>query len=371
MNRLRLPVALVLVTAVTFTLPLAALAAPTPGPTPTVVSPNPPTLTVPGVQVGPPLLDPSGGPTGNTTVSGDQASHPHFWDLPGRIKQSINDWFKGLVVDALTPMLDVVGKTVLSTPQLASNPQIGQLWQISLITADSLLILFVLIAAALAMSHDTMQTRYALKDLVGRLAFAGIAINASLALTGQMIEVANALAAGFLGGSASAASGAGSLNTLIVGALGGGGIFITLLGLACAVVAVVLLVLYLLRAAIVVILVCAAPLLLLCHLFPQTEGLAQLWWRAMAAAFGIQVAQALVLATAVRVFFTGTGGSNLGLSVSGAVIDMLICLCLLFVLVKIPFWAKEMVISRRGSSTTVRLVKSYVTAQTGLSRGAV
>ncbi|MGH3049040.1 MAG: hypothetical protein ACRDLK_02700, partial [Gaiellaceae bacterium] len=61
----------------------------------------------------------------------------------------------------------------------------------------------------------------------------------------------------------------------------------------------------------------------------------------------------------------------LGPSVSGAVIDMLVCLCLLYVLVKIPFWAKEMVVSRRGGSTTVRLVKSYVTTQTGLPRGVL
>lgn len=352
-----------------FALAVPALASAQPDPGPPAPAQSVPASTAPGVQVGPPLPAPSGGPTGTTTVPGDQASHPHFWDLPGRIKQAINDWFKGLVVDALTPMLDLVGKTVLSTPQLATNGQVAQLWKVSLISADALLVLFVLVGAALAMSHETMQTRYALKDLLGRLAFAGIAINASLALTGQLIELANALAAGFLGGSGSAASAAGSFNTLIVGALSGGGIFITLLGLACAAVAVVLLVLYLVRAAIVVVLVCAAPLLLLCHLFPQTEGLAQLWWRALAACLGIQVAQALVLAAAVRVFFTGPGGSSLGLSVSGAVIDMLVCLCLLYVLVKIPFWAKDVAVSRRGPSTAVRIARVYVARQTGLPRG--
>jgi len=216
-----------------------------------------------------------------------------------------------------------------------------------------------------------MQTRYALKDLVGRLAFAGIAINASLALTGQMITLANALAAGFLGDGASAAGGASSLQTFIVGALAGGGIFITFLGLACAAVAVVLLVLYLIRAAIVVVLICAAPLMLLCHLFPQSEGLAHLWWRAMAAAFGIQIAQALVLAAAVRVFFTSDGGSGLGLSVTGAVINMLICLCLLFVLVKIPFWAKQLAFGRGGSSSTMRLVKHVVAVRTGIPRAVL
>jgi hypothetical protein len=355
---------LLLAVGVALALPSAAFADPAlPAPTPATTVP----ASVPGVQVGPALpTTPSGAAGGGATVNGDQASHPHFWDLPGRIKQSINDWFKGLVVDALTPMLDLVGKTVLATPQLAANAQVGQLWKLSLVSADALLVLFVLVAAGVAMSHDTMQTRYALKDLVGRLAFAGIAINASLALTGQMITLANALAAGFLGDGASAAGGASSLQTFIVGALAGGGIFITFLGLACAAVAVVLLVLYLIRAAIVVVLICAAPLMLLCHLFPQSEGLAHLWWRAMAAAFGIQIAQALVLAAAVRVFFTSDGGSGLGLSVTGAVINMLICLCLLFVLVKIPFWAKQLAFGRGGSSSTMRLAKHVVAVRTGI-----
>ena len=360
--------------ATSLALPLHALATPPPDsttPTPPAATTVPSTSVSPGagIQVGPP--PPTGpGTTGSGgSVNGDQASHPHFWDLPGRIRKAIDDWFKGLVLDALNPMLDLVGKTVLSTPQLASNAQVAGLWQISLIAADGLLVLFVLVAAGLAMSHETMQTQYALKDLVRRLAFAGIVINASLSLCGQMIEISNALAAAFLGDGASAAASAASLQTFVVGALADGGIFLTLLGLACAVAAVVLVILYLFRAAIVVMLVCAAPLLLLCHLFPQTEGLAQLWWRAITAAFAIQVSQALVLAAAVRVFFAPTGGGILGLSVGGSVINLLLCLCLLFVLVKIPFWAKQLAFGGRGGSTTVRLAKVYAT--TRILRGVI
>jgi hypothetical protein len=317
--------------------------------------------TAPGIQVGPPPPASTGpaGPTG--TVGGDQPSSPAFWDLPGRVRKAIDDWFRGLVVDALTPMLQLVGETVLSTPQLGSNAQIGGLWQISLIAADSLLVLFVLVAAGLAMSHDTLQTQYALKDLVGRLAFAGIMINASLSLADQLAGICNGLASAFLGDGATAASTAASLQNLIVGALSGGGIFLVLLGLGCAIAAVMLLVLYLLRAAIVVVLVCAAPLVLLAHLFPQTEGLAHLWWRVLAAAFAIQVSQAIVLAACVRVFFSG-GPAGLGLSVTGSVVDLLLCLCLLYVLVRIPFWAKQIAFSGRGSST-VRLVKAYAIAR--------
>ena len=321
----------------------------------------------PGIEVGP-APAPSTTPTvPATVVTGDQASHPAFWDLPGRVRQAINDWFRGLVLDALSPTLALVGRTVLSTPALASNPEIAGLWQTSLIAADSLLGLFLLVGAGLAMSHETMQTRYALKDLLRRLVFAGIVANASLSMVDQLGSVANALAGAFLGDGASAAGAGASLQTFVVEALAGGGIFLTLLGLACAVAAVCLLTLYLLRAALVVVLACAAPLLLLCHLFPQTEGLAHLWWRSLAAAFGIQVSQALLLAACVRVFFTG-GGPGLGLSASGAVIDLLLCLCLLAVLVKIPFWAKELAFGQRGGAS-IRVLR-YV-AVSRLARAVI
>ncbi len=299
-----------------------------------------------------------------TTVPGDQASHPAFWDLPGRVRQAIDDWFRGLVLDALTPTLDLVGRTILSTPALAGNAQIVGLWQISLVAADALLVLCLLLGAGLAMSHETLQSRYALKDLLRRLVFAGIAINASLSLVDQLGTVANALASAFLGDGASAASAGASLQTFVVGGIADDGIFLTLLGLACAVAAVALLTLYLLRAAIVVVLACAAPLILLCHLFPQTEGLAHLWWRAIAAAFAVQVSQALLLAACVRVFFAG-GGAALGLSVSGSVVDLLLCLCLLVVLVRIPFWAKELAFGGRALDRGAARHATYVISRLG------
>ena len=320
------------------------------------------TTPAPGVQVGPPQAT-STTPAQTTTVGGDQASHPAFWDLPGRVRQAINDWFKSLVLDALTPMLDLVGNTVLSTPDLSANAQVAGLWQVSLIAADALLVLFLLVAAGVAMSHDSLQSQYALKDLVRRLFFTAVVLNASLSLAGQLIAIANGLSAAFLGDGASAAASTASLHALVVDALSGGGIFLTLLGLACAVAAVVLVVLYLLRTAIVVLLVCAAPLLLLCHLFPQTESLAQLWWKAIAACLAVQVSQAIVLAAAVRVFFASSAGGGLGLTVTGSVVNMLLCLCLLFVLVKIPFWARQLAFAGRGASTTVRLAKVYAASR--------
>ena len=319
----------------------------------------------PGVQVGPPPApgaQPAAGPAGS--VSGGGERKPAFWDVPGRIRKAIDDWFRHLVTDALNPTLDLVGKTLLSTPQLVASGRVGELWTYSLGVADALLVLMLVLAGGLLMGHETVQSRYALKDSLQRLGVTAVAVNASLSLSGQLIGFANALAFGFLSGGVDAGQASASLKQFIVGAVASGGIFLIFLGLACAVVAVVLLLLYIVRAALVVCLVCAAPLMLLAHALPQTEGLARLWWRAMAAALGVQVAQAFLLATAVRIFFTSEGHAALGLSVTGSLIDLLVALCLLWLLVKVPFWAKELAFHSRPS-LVVRTAKLYLLAQAG------
>jgi hypothetical protein len=315
-----------------------------------------------GISVGPPLTTTTSTAPGGTVSGGTSGGSPFFLDIPAEVEHAINDWFKGLVTDALNPTLALVGKTVLSTPQVATQSRVTQLWQISLGIADSLLVLFVIAGGVLVMSHETVQTRHALKDILPRLLLGALAANASLALSGQMISLANALSAGMLGVGVSPASAATRLEGFVVGALANGGIFLIFLGLACAVVAVVLVILYIVRTATIVLLVCAAPLMLLCHALPQTDGLAQIWWRGLIAALGVQVAQALVLTAAVRVFLTPDRGGVLGFSVTGGLIDMLVVLCLLWVLVRIPFWAKDMALRARPSMVA-RAAKTYVVAK--------
>jgi hypothetical protein len=316
----------------------------------------------PGVQVGPQLPADQGTDAPGGQVEVDKDKKPAWWDLPGRVRYGITSWFRGLVEDALNPMLELIGKTVLATPQIAGQDRVGELWLIALGIADALLILFVLAGAALVMTHETLQTRYALKEILPRIALAAILANASLSLSGQLIHFANALSSGFLAGGVDPAEASLQLKHFMLGAIAGSGIFIILLGLVAAALAVVLLILYVIRAALILILVAGAPLMLLTHALPQTDGLARLWWRGMVALLGIQVAQALVLATAVRVFFSSGGREALGLSVTGNLIDLLVSLCLFWILIRIPFWAKDLAFSP-GRSGVVQIARSYVMAK--------
>jgi hypothetical protein len=316
----------------------------------------------PGIQVGPPLDADQGSDPPGGQIEVDKDSKPRWWDLPGRVRYGITSWFRGLVEDALNPMLELIGKTVLATPQVAGQERVGDLWLISLGIADGLLILFVLAGAALVMTHETLHTRYALKEMLPRIALAAILVNASLSLSGQMIAAANALSGGFLAGGVKPGEASLQLKHFILAAIAGSGIFVILLGLVAAALCVFLFILYVVRAALILILVAGAPLMLLMYALPQTDGLARLWWRGMTAALGVQVAQALVLATAVRVFFTSGGREALGLSVTGNLIDLLVCLCLFWILIKIPFWAKDLAFSP-GRSGVAQVARSYVMAK--------
>ena len=252
--------------------------------------------------------------------------------------------------------------TVLATPDVTGPGRVNDLWGVSAGIANTVVVLFVLAGGALVMGHETLQTRYAAKDIAPRIVVAVIAANASLAIVGIAIHLVNSLSVALLGPGVDQNNGTSVLTQLVTAPLASGGIFLVLLGLVAAVLALVLLAVYVIRVALLVLLVAAAPLALICHALPQTEGLARLWWRAVAGLLAVQVAQALVLITALRVFFASDGHATLGLSSSGGLVDILVAICLLYVLVRIPGWVSRAVFAGTGHSPSSvgRAVKTVV-----------
>ena len=310
------------------------------------------------IEVGP---SPTGTPTvpasgSGGSVSGGAQPSPGLFDIPGQIEAALDDWFRSVVTDALNPVLDVMGHTLLATPNVTAQSRVGQLWEMAAGIADACLVLFVLVGGAIVMGHETVQTRTAIKDVLPRIVLAAVAVNASLSLAGLLISTADAFSKALLGTGVDPTQAAVVLRQLVLGSLASGGIFLVLLGAVVAVLAVVLLATYVIRLALVVLLVVAAPLALVCHALPQTESLAWLWWRGFAGTLMVQVAQSLVLICALRIFFASGGAANLGIASSGGLVDLLVSACLCWVLVKIPTWVGRMVFSgsrRRGGARSV------------------
>lgn len=293
----------------------------------------------------PPLLPPPPGDTGISVGIG------------GWITGQINAWFAELATHAIKPLLDVLATTLLATPSVDEQSRIWDLWHATLIIANGSFVLFGTIGGILAMSYETVQTRYAIKEILPRLVLAFLTVNASFLLTSKAIETANALAQGLLGQGFDARRAANAIRFLIW-LPGNSEIFYILLALVAVVLLVALLITFVLRVALTTLLVVAAPLALACHALPQTEGLARLWWRVFTGLLLIQICQSLTLVTAVRVFFNQDGREAVGLYGTGQLYNLLLALVLLIILVRIPTWVSRAMFlpSGRGFGV-VRIVK--------------
>jgi hypothetical protein len=317
------------------------------------------------IQVGPTGTSAPTAPTPGSggTVSDGSPPSPGFFDIPGQIEAAIDGWMSGLVTDALNPVLNIMGHTLLATPAVTDQSQVGHLWLVTAGIADAFLVLLIMVGGAIVMTHETLQTRTALKDVLPRIVVAGIAVNASLGLAGLAISIADTLSQAVLGQGVDPTQATTALRQLVLGSLSSGGIFLVILGAVVAVLAVVLLATYVVRLALVILLVVAAPLALVCHALPQTEGIARLWWRAFSGCLVVQLAQSLVLVAALRIFLSTHGPANLGIASSGGLVNLLVSACLCWVLVKIPTWVGRRVFSSasggRRRSGFVRNVVLY------------
>jgi hypothetical protein len=80
--------------------------------------------------------------------SGDGDDDPAWWDVGGRVRKAIDDWFRRVVESALNPMLTLVGRTLLATPDVSGDPRVRQLWASTQVLANTVFVLFVLAGGA-------------------------------------------------------------------------------------------------------------------------------------------------------------------------------------------------------------------------------
>jgi hypothetical protein len=321
---------------------------------------SPPPITLPALPTGGPTTAPSPASSGGS--SGQK--HCGYLDVTCHVTNAIDGWFAGLVTAALHPVLSLLGSTVLSTPDLAGAHQVWVLWTISAGIANAAFVLLVLAGGVIVMGYETVQTQYSFKQIAPRLVIGLIAANASLALAGLGIGLANTLSAALLGQPVGSGGGVSAqIGTLVLAQLSGG-IFLDLVAGIVAAVGLLLLVLYVLRVALLAVLLIAGPIALAGHALPQTQGLASLWWRAVGGCLGVQVGQSLVLITAVRVLLAPGGSGLLGLGnasgAAGGLLSLLVVLCLLLLLVMIPIWAARAVTGGRRGGGVAKVARDVL-----------
>ena len=327
-----------------------------------------------------PADDPLGAPTTTTsppvpTPAPEDEDDPGFFDVAGRVSKAVDDWFTRLVNAAVQPVFALIGDRLLSTPDFTRNARVRELWDLSWAVTNTIFVLFVVAAGVVGMAHETVQSRYQVKELLPRLVVGWVAANASLVLARVAIGLANAVSQAFVAGGVGFEGVASALKLAVAAAIVGAPLFVVLIALVAVVLGLCLACVGILRVCTVLVLVAAAPVFLIGYALPQTEGAARLWWRALVGCLAVQVGQAVVITTAVRVFLAApTGGGVLGV-VDSALMDLLVVTCLLWLALRIPSYARNLVFAARPNAAAqmvrVQVVGRAVRGATKAARTAL
>ncbi|WP_157121024.1 hypothetical protein [Nocardia miyunensis] len=336
------------------------------------VNPNPVTPQIPDSVTPTPAYPDDTDPNTPSTPdsSGDGQTNCGLTNISGCVEKAINGFFASLVASALNPLLDVLSRTLLTTPNPADLPQIGELWNSSWALVLAMYALVVMASGVLLMVHETAQTRWSARELVPRLAIGFGAGALSMLIATAAIRFANTLAQAVGGHGVDPNTTGAALRQLVELDTTQSTTFLIMLQLALVVIVVILLVSYAVRVAITIVLVVGAPLALMCHALPGVEAIARWWWRSFGACLAIQVVQSLVLVTVVRVFLTPGGWNIFGPNANGLV-DLIMGIALMGVLAKTPYWLLSTLKIGQSRTLAGSVIRSYLTYKTlGLLKGA-
>lgn len=279
-------------------------------------------------------------------------------DYGCRVTVGVYLWIAGLVGDLVEFTITLIALPALATPPPADG--LRTVWGEVLTITNSLYVLVVIVAGVLLMGYQTVQTSTAFKDLLPRVLLGFVAANASWLLIEMMRELANGIAISMLDGAATLDNVTATIIRIFDNPLGEA-LVVLLLMLVGALLSTFWMLAVIIRVVLWIVLTAISPLALACHALPQTEGLARLWWRSMAALMIIQIAQGLVLRLVVVLFLSRDAMPDF-IEAAQNVIDVLLIICLMYVLIRIPFWAFKQVFNYQNSPLVkgTKLVASLV-----------
>jgi hypothetical protein len=305
-------------------------------------------------------------------VTGDGSSWAgwsSWFDVPGLVSKALASLLALLIRQAEGPVLHALASTVLATPDVTANPRLVRLWWSALEVTAGGCVLFVLVGGLTVMGYETVQTRYALRQIAPRFVLGLAASVASLTVMGRTTVLANAVSAAILGRGVSPHDAASQLATAITHYfLPRNALYLLALQVCLLTLMVGVLAGYVLRTALVYLLAVCAPPALACHMHPMTDGVARLWWRAWAGCLVMRAAQAVTLLVGLKLFFApGVTAARPGLPWGHGLGDVLAAVCLFWVLWKIPGWTARMIfrstpVSLPGTPMPVRMLRSLALA---------
>jgi Family of unknown function (DUF6045) len=285
-----------------------------------------------------------------------------MWPFPdaGDIAESMLDtavgWLAKAILAALKALWGLLAQTAFTSPDVTVLPQVVTISGRSQLVVNAAFVLAIIAVAATVMTHETVQVRYGVGDLVPRMVVGFIAANFATPICSNLIQTANALTAALTGDAITAAGSFDQMRQVVTGALtnASDSFLLVVVGLVIAVLTGVLLVYWLVRTGVLIILVGIAPVALACHSTPFTDGAARLWWRSLLGVLATVTLQAFAMHTALSIFLDPNANvAALGIPRDPTgTLNLFIVACLLWVTVKIPGMVRRYVMrgGQQGSA---------------------
>jgi hypothetical protein len=287
------------------------------------------------------------------------------------LMDNVISWLAKAVLACFKAIWDLLAQTAFTTPDVTTLPQVTAFSGRSLVVVNAAFVLAIIAAGVAVMTHETIQVRYGIGDLLPRLVVGFVAANFATPICKNLIDLANALTQALTGDGIDSKDSFAHMQRVIVSALGSEeqAFLLVIIGLIIAVLSAMLLVVFLIRVAVLVVLVGIAPVALACHALPYTDAAARLWWRAMLVCLGTVMLQALTMHTALSIFLDPNANAPLhGIpNDPNGTLNLFIVACLLWATVKIPGLMRRYV-SGGGSSNMVGAFLRVVVVQQ-LTRG--
>jgi hypothetical protein len=299
------------------------------------------------------------------------------WVVDQLVDQIIG-WLADTMLGALDALWALLTATVFVSPDVTQLPQVTTFARTSLGVVNTCYVLAFLWTAILVMGRDTIQSQSGPGELIPRLIIGLIAANFAMPMCSTAIQLANAFTAALTGQDITAPGSMQQLRATTIAALHNQtgsnpvGFLLILIGLLIAGLSGVLVVQWIARVGLLTITVSIAPIAVALHGTPQTEGAAKLWWRVLLGTLGTVILQAVALHTTLTIFLNPQANLPLlGLpDEPNAVMNLLIVVCLLWGVIKIPALMRRYITQSKPSAlgTVLRVVLvQHVTR--GLRRG--
>jgi hypothetical protein len=249
-------------------------------------------------------------------------------------------WLSKALLATLKALWGLLEQTVFTSPDVTVLPQVATISGRSQAIVNAAFVVAVIAAGATVMTHETVQVRYGVSELLPRLVVGFVAANFATPICRNLTTAANTVTGAITGDGVAAKGSFQQMQRVVTDALNNdsAAFMLVIIGLIITVLTGMLLVTYIVRVGVLLVLVAIAPVALACHATPFTEPVAKLWWRSILGVLATVMLQALAMHAALSVFLDpGANVAALGIPHDPMGIgNLFIVACLLWVVVKIP-----------------------------------